>query len=109
MTITIHRPVRRPRLAIAVGLAAILVVAAFAIFQSTDTEAADTGAFVASEPVVSSATDRQMLRLQSLQDNYLAPTVTSAAAWMRLQSLQDNYLPAIPAPAESQTRTNQPR
>ena len=90
MTITIHQPVRRTRLAISLGLAAILLVAAFAISQNTDTE---IGAPVALTPVESSETQQFIVRLQSLQDNYLPPTATSASAWVRIQSLQDNYLP----------------
>ncbi len=100
MTITINRPVLKPRLAVGLGLAAILVVAAFAFFQNTQTDAADVEAFIPSAPAVTSAPAGFWMRLQSLQDNYLPPTVTAAPAdhWARLQALQDNYLlPAVSA------------
>ncbi|MDP9494016.1 MAG: hypothetical protein M3P87_02150 [Actinomycetota bacterium] len=119
MTITINRPVLKPRLAVGLGLAAILVGAAFAVFQNTQSDVAEVEAFVPSAPAVSAAPAEFWSRLQSLQDNYLAPAVSPEPAefWSRLQSLQDNYLPPIvkasaaepPPNMPTDDRTNRPR
>lgn len=95
MTITIRRPELKPRLAVSLGLAAILVAAAFASFQNAESDTADVETFIPSAPAVTSAPADFWMRLQLVQDNYLPPTVTAAPAdpWSRLQSLQDNYLP----------------
>jgi hypothetical protein len=104
-------------LAFAAVLAATLAVAAFAFSQRTETQRADAGVAVASASVPSAATVEHGLRLQSLQDGFLPPTVTPDPAWARLQLVQDGYLsPAVPPPpidpkatGSSGDRTNQPR
>ena len=117
MTLTIHRQGWLQRLAISLGLAAILASRICAI-QNTSTEPAAAPA--ADLPAVIAATESAGYweTLQSLQDNHLPPTMASQPAgyWQTLQSLQDNHLPPtatsrteLDPTGSSDNRTNEPR
>ena len=118
MTLTIRRQGWLQRLAISLGLAAILAIAAFAAFQNTSSEPAEAPA--ANSPAAIAATEPAgyWQTLQSLQDNHLPPTMASQPAgyWQTLQSLQDNHLPPtatsqteLDPTGSSDKRTNEPR
>jgi hypothetical protein len=116
MTITIHRPVLKSRLALWLGLAAILVVAAIAFLQNDNSEVNDLRAPAASTSATTATLADPWSRLQLVQDNYLPPAISAVTPWTRLQAVQDNYLPTetITAPAgdriaTSGDRLNQPR
>jgi len=116
MTITIHRPVLKTRLALWLGLAAILVVAAIALLQNDNGEAIERRAPASATSAPTATPAEYWSRLQSVQDNYLPPAVTAVTPWTRLQAVQDHHLSpaATAAPAGERTatigdRVNQPR
>jgi hypothetical protein len=118
MTLTIQRQGRLQRLAIALGFAAILTMAALAAIQNTKTDPVDALVPKVSVDTVTPRSGAQQKAFEGIQDDYLPPIVTpESAARKAFLAVQDDYLPPILSPAiaeldptgSSDNRTNGPR